>query len=467
MENKGKESDTSVLVVDDDKNMGVYLETALSLMGYRVDSVRSGMGALERLGEDTHYSVVLLDIMMPEMDGLETLRRIREVDNDLPVIMLSALGQTQTIVKAMQDGASDYINKPFEDEELQIAIENVVKTKKLVEEVESLKRQLADERGEHFVSASEKMADIKRLIDKIADTDVPVLIQGESGVGKEIVARRVYSNSARRHKPLVKVSCVALPGELLESELFGYEKGAFTSASVSRPGRFGLAHEATIFLDEIGDLAPPLQAKLLQVLQDGVFTRLGAKEDTRVDVRVLAATNTDLEVAVERGTFREDLYHRLSVINITVPALRTRKEDIPTLCDHFLEKYNRHYNRTFDSLSREFIDGCINYEWPGNVRELENVIRKTVVLGDEKPVLSELQGKNQKETKGTAPDQDSVSSTSKVDSLKDLTRRKVQEVEKDMILTTLERTRWNKKKAAEHLGLSYKTLLKKIKKLEI
>jgi len=465
--NKGKKTDIFVLVVDDDRNMRVYLETALSLMGYRADSVKSGIEALERLRGEEEYSVVILDIMMPEMDGLETLRKIREINRDLPVIMLSALGQTQTVVKAMKSGASNYVNKPFEDEELQLAIESAFKSKELVEEVKSLKRQLAEERGEQFTGVSEKISDIKRLIKKVADTDATILIQGESGVGKEVVARSIYSNSSRKDKPFVKVSCVALPGDLLESELFGYEKGAFTSANVSRPGRFGLAHQATIFLDEIGDLMPSLQAKLLQVLQDGAFTRLGAKQETRVDVRVLAATNMDLEAAVERGTFREDLYHRLSVINIMVPPLRTRKEDIPALCDYFLEKFNRRYNRTMRSLSNQLLDVCMDYEWPGNVRELENTIRKIVVLGDEKSVLFELQGKTRKKTTSSAPDQNLISTPLKVDSLKYMTQQRIQELEKDMILATLERTRWNKKRAAEKLGLSYKTLLKKIKILEI
>ncbi|MDY6971058.1 MAG: sigma-54 dependent transcriptional regulator [Thermodesulfobacteriota bacterium] len=455
----------AILVVDDDKNMCTYLETVISLMHYRVESVGSGKDALDCIRSGKEFSAIILDIMMPEMDGITTLQKIRELDSDIPIIILSALGQIQTIVKAMKAGASDYINKPFDDEELKIGIENVLENRRLVEEVRALKKELEEERREHFVSASEHMAEIKNLIEKIASTDIPVLIQGESGVGKEIVARSIYSNSFRKDKPFIKVSCVALPGQLLESELFGYEKGAFTGAHISRPGRFELAHEATIFLDEIGDMLPSLQGKLLQVLQDGVFTRLGASEDTRVNVRVLAATNVELEKAVREGVFREDLYHRLSVINIKVPPLRKRKEDIPILLDHFLGKYNQKYQRSLDSLSEDFVNACMAYDWPGNVRELENVVRRVVVLRDEGPVLSEFASEARKLTEKPSDGRHSSKETSGRLSLRQVSKRTVIEVEKEMILETLKQTRWNKKKAAERLGVNYKTLLYKLKKI--
>ena len=304
-----KMNSISILIVDDDKSVCLYLETVLSLIGYKVKSVNSGKDALEQIKKE-EFSVVILDIMMPEMDGLSTLQEIRKIDHHLPVVMLSALGQTKMIVKAMKLGATDYVTKPFEDAELKIAVENVLERRRLVEEVKGLKAALEEERGDHFISASKQMAEIKELIDKIAQMDVPVLITGESGVGKEVVARSIYLKSLRKDKPFLKVSCVALPGELLESELFGYEKGAFTGANVSRPGRFGLAHRGTIFLDEIGDLLQPLQAKLLQVLQDGTISRLGDTRQTSVDVRILAATNRDLDRAIEEKKFREDLYHR-------------------------------------------------------------------------------------------------------------------------------------------------------------
>jgi two-component system, NtrC family, response regulator AtoC len=459
--------DSPILVVDDDKNMCLYLETALSLKGFKIDTARSGKEALDKIQNGPPLSVVILDIMMPEMDGITTLSKIREFDKDLPVIMLSALGQIQTVVKAMRAGASDYVNKPFEDEELEIAIENALKNRNLIEEVKDLRRELEAARKEDFVTVSEKMAEIKQLVQKIAPTDVPVLIQGESGVGKEVVAKFVHSNSLRKNKPLIKVSCTAIPSELLESELFGYEKGAFSGAHVPRPGRFGLADKGTIFLDEIGDLMPSLQVKLLQVLQDGVFTRLGAKEESRVDVRILSATNKNLEVAVKDGSFREDLYHRLSVIDVTIPPLRERREDIPILCTHFLKKYNRMYNRNVSSLSREFSKACMAYAWPGNVRELENMIKRVVVLSDEAPVLSYFGSGETKEPQKHSESEAVQASPSSETSLKQVSRSTAQEVEKEMIIETLIQTKWNKKKAAERLGINYKTLLYKIRKFEI
>lgn len=455
-----------ILVVDDDKNMCTYLETAISLMNYKVESVGSGKDAIDCIRRGAEFSAIILDVMMPEMDGITTLQKIRELDSDIPIIILSALGQVQTIVTAMKAGASDFINKPFDDEELRIGIENVLENRRLVEEVRTLRRELEEERREHFVSVSEQMAEVKQLIEKVANTDIPVLIQGESGVGKEIVAKSIYSNSFRKDKPFIKVSCVALPGELLESELFGYEKGAFTGAHISRPGRFELAHEATIFLDEIGDMLPSLQAKLLQVLQDGVFTRLGAIEETHVNVRSLAATNRDLDAAISEGSFREDLYHRLSVINIKIPPLRKRKEDIPILLDHFLGKYNQKYHRSIHSLSEDFVNTCMAYEWPGNVRELENVVRRVVVLRDEGSALAEFASKARKLTGEHLDNRHFSNNTSDRLSLKQVSKRTVIEVEKEMILETLKQTRWNKKKAAEKLGINYKTLLYKLKKIE-
>jgi len=457
--------DISILVVDDEESMCIYLETFLSLKGYKVTSVRSSKEALDHINKGLVYSVVILDIMMPEMDGLMTLQKIKEMKNDLPVIMLSALGQAKMVVKAMKLGASDYITKGFEDEELEISINNVLEKKQLVEDVRDLKKQLKAERKEEFVSVSKWMEEVKKLIELIADTDVTVLIQGESGVGKEVVARRIRSSSLRKDKPFVKVSCASLPSQLLESELFGYVKGAFTGAYVSKPGRFGLANHGTIFLDEIGEIPVSLQAKLLQVLQDGVFTRLGAKEDTHVDARVLAATNKKLEKAVNEGTFREDLYHRLNVVKIDIPPLRKRKEDIPVLCEHFLEKYNRKYNRNTKTLSRNLVKLFMDYDWSGNVRELENMIKRVVVLRDERPIVTELAGKTEKDKDKYRPSSYSAGTSARTSSLIEVSKKTTLEVEKKMILDALDRNNWNRKKAAEELGINYKTLLYKLKKI--
>ncbi|MDY7034138.1 MAG: sigma-54 dependent transcriptional regulator [Thermodesulfobacteriota bacterium] len=457
-----------ILVVDDEESMCTYLETTLSLKGYDVASVMNGADALNYIKKGLPCSVIILDIMMPDMDGFKTLKKIRESGNEVPVIMLSALGQASHVVKAMKLGASDYITKPFEDEELELCINNVLEKRKLVEEVNDLKKQLDEERrrGEYFISISDKMDDIRRIIEQIADTDVTVLVQGESGVGKEVVARSIHSNSLRSDKAFAKVNCAAIPGELLESELFGYEKGAFTGAIMAKPGRFGVAHQGTIFLDEIGEMSPALQAKILQVLQDGTFTRLGAREETQVNVRVLTATNKDLESAVKDKTFREDLFYRLNVVNILVPPLRERKEDIPILSETFLDRYNKRYNRKVDSIPRKLMNSLMEYDWPGNVRELENVIKRFVILEDENQILEEVTIGRKRETYDVSSDTASSGNATSSIPLKNISKRAALEVEKEMIMKALRQTNWNRKKAAEQLGISYKALLYKIKKMK-
>ncbi|MDY6844825.1 MAG: sigma-54 dependent transcriptional regulator, partial [Thermodesulfobacteriota bacterium] len=426
----------------------------------------SGNEALEALKEDPSYSIIILDVMMPEMDGLTTLQKIKEVIPDIPVIMLSALGEIKTVVEAMKLGASNYITKPLEGEELELAINNVLEKKELVEEIKDLKRQLEEtRREEYFISVSEKMDSIKKMIEQIADTDVTVLIHGESGVGKEVIARSIYSSSPRRNQSFVKVSCAALPSELLESELFGYEKGAFTGAHMAKPGRFGLAHQGTIFLDEIGEMPLPLQAKLLQVLQDGVFTKLGAKEETHVDVRIIAATNKNLEVEAKNEKFREDLYYRLNVVNIYVPPLRERKEDIPVLCEYLLERYNKKYNRKKEFFSKNLLSVFMDYEWPGNIRELENIINRIVILEDESLVLSELTSVRDHGEHKKSLVSSHIHGSDDSAPLKKMSKKAMREVEKEMILKALSETNWNKKKAAEKLGISYKALLYKFKNI--
>jgi len=445
----------SILIVDDEESARTYLDTLLSLKGYRVTSVGGGKEALNHIKKGEVCSAVILDVMMPEMDGLTTLQKIMELKSDLPVIMLSAIGQTKIVVEAMKSGASDYLTKGFEDEEIEIAINNVLGRMELVDRIRDLKEQLKAERKEEFISVSEMMDDVKRTINQIANTDITVLIQGESGVGKEIVAKCICSGSPRRDKALIKVSCASIPGELLESELFGYEKGAFTGAYVPKPGRFGIADHGTIFLDEIGEMSVALQAKLLQVLQDGVFTRLGAKKETHVDTRVLAATNKNLEKAVREGSFRKDLYHRLNIVNIFVPPLRERRDDIPVLCEYFVEKYNRKYNRKTKAVSGNLMKVFGDYDWPGNVRELENMVRRVVVLRDEGRILEELARECRKRNELATP----------ASGLKHLSKEKAREVEKETILKAMDETNWNRRKAAQLLGINYKTLLYKLKKI--
>ena len=315
-----------------------------------------------------------------------------------------------------------------------------------------------------FIYTSEKMHQVKEMMDQVADTDVTVLIQGESGVGKEVVARSIHLNSLRRHRPFVKVNCAALPSELLESELFGYEKGAFTGAYRQKPGKFELANGGTIFLDEIVEISLPLQAKLLQVLQDREFSRLGGKKDVRVDVRVLAATNKNVEEAVNSGRFREDLYYRLNVVNVTIPPLRERKEEIPIFVEYFLDKFGKKYHKTAKPLSDQIMKAFLQYHWLGNVRELENVIQRIIVLGNEKVILDELTSSINKESvqiqEGSYPPR-------KWPSLKEVHREATAKAEAEVIRKALGMTNWNRKKAAGLLNISYKALLYKIKECRI
>ena len=319
--------------------------------------------------------------------------------------------------------------------------------------------------NEIFIYASDKMHRIKEMLDQVANTDVTILIQGESGVGKEVVARSIHLNSSRQYKPFVKVNCAALPQELIESELFGYEKGAFTGAYRPKPGKFELAHGGTIFLDEIGEISLSLQAKLLQVLQDGEFSRLGGKRDVRVDVRVLVATNRNIDEAVRNGSFREDLYYRLNVVNITVPPLRERKEEIPVLIEYFLDKFQRKYSRKVSPPSARLMNTLLQHRWAGNVRELENVIQRLVVLRNEEAIIEELSPGNM----GDSTDGRLSASLEKKDwpSLKEAHHEAVVKAESDVIRRALELTNWNRKKAAAILNVSYKALLYKIKTLGI
>ena len=312
-----------------------------------------------------------------------------------------------------------------------------------------------------FIYAGEKMHRVKEIIDQIANTDVTILILGESGVGKEVVARSIHRNSLRKDKPFVKVNCAALPQELLESELFGYEKGAFTGAYRQKLGKFELAEGGTIFLDEIVEISPSLQAKLLQVLQDREFSRLGGKKDVKVDVRVLAATNKNLEEEVRSGRFREDLFYRLNVVNITIPPLRERKEEIPVFVEYFLDKFRKKYDKGIRSLSEPMLKALIRHEWLGNVRELENVIQRFVVLGNEEVIIDELNSIQRKET--LWPDKESVQKKKQWPSLKEVHREAINKAEGEVIRKALELTNWNRKRASEILNISYKALLYKIK----
>ncbi len=460
--------DARILVVDDAEGIRTYLADLLELRGYQVDTAEDGRSALALLDAGAAPDVVLLDIMMPGIDGLETLRRIREDHEELPVVMLSVVGRADAIVDAMRSGAADYLNKPFEEDELEAVLGRVLSQSALRAE----RARLLDEAADGFRGAlwgSPALEHIRNVISQVAETDVTVLIGGESGTGKEIVARTLHEESTRREGPFVKVNCAALPEPLLESELFGYERGAFTGAASRKLGKFEVADGGTIFLDEIGEMSPALQAKLLQVLQDATFARLGGNAEIRVDARVVCATHRRLEEMVAEGAFREDLFYRLNVVSIQIPPLRERRDEIPLLLERFLTRYQVKYQRPAVEVSPELRDAMLRYAFPGNVRELENMAKRLIVLGSEESVLRQLYGRSsaRDEARRLAMVIDDLEASAGQQSLREVGRRAALEAERQVIQWTLQRTQWNRKEAARLLGVSYKTLLQKIRECEL
>jgi two-component system, NtrC family, response regulator AtoC len=481
-------------VVDDDSGFAGYLRTFLAQRGYEVRSYARGDEILAALTHGAAPDIVLLDVAMPGMDGLQTLRALKQARSVLQIIMLSGRERAQTIVEAVRLGAADYVVKPNDPAGLgEIALDSAIKRAveriRLVTEVTDLRRQLTADKHEAFIGwgDSPAMRRVAHIIDRVADSDVSVLIRGESGVGKELVARAIHQHSTRKAKPFVKVNCAALPAELLESELFGHEQGAFTGAVTMRIGKFEHANFGTIFLDEIGEMKPALQAKLLHVLQDAEFTKLGSNKRIKVDVRVVTATNRDLEGMMMHGEFREDLYYRLKVIEATVPPLRERSNEIPPLTDFFITKYAEQYKRPAPRLSETLRQRFLEYGWPGNVRELENAIKRLVILQDEEMVARQLKDVRTRVSPTPVPTVDSLPAQADaaldkfpVDEqndddaaaaapreggrrLADIARAASLAAERSIIADTLRGVQWNRRKAADILGVSYKTLLNKIK----
>ncbi|HKS66451.1 MAG TPA: sigma-54 dependent transcriptional regulator [Candidatus Acidoferrales bacterium] len=449
-----------ILVVDDEPSIRKYLQTLLEVDGFDVQSVSSGKEALERVGAGERPDFMILDVLMPEIDGLETLRRLMQIDHSLNVIMLSCSNEVNTVVEAIRLGALDYLTKPFEKPELDAAFLKVRQKKQLRSENEALREyceQLTEDLS--FLVASPQMLKIRQQILQIAPVDVPVFISGESGVGKEVVARMIHLRSTRRQQQFVKVNCAALPGELLESELFGYEQGAFTGAVRAKPGKFELANRGTMFLDEIAEMSPHLQAKLLHVLQDGQYSRLGARSAVNVDVRVLAATNMNVKEAMRSGRFREDLYYRLNVLSIHIPPLRERTAEIPLLFRHFLAKYSEKYQKPAMEPSKHLLEAALRYPWPGNLRELENFVKRYVILEDDEGSLRELLEMTGQQR---VPQREEVAAP-KEQGLKALVRGLKDEAEMEAIADALEKTNWCRKDAARMLGISYKALLYKMR----
>ncbi len=447
-----------ILVVDDEPGMRRYLQTVLELDSYRVSTAADGEEALSKLQRD-QPDVVLLDMVMPGPDGLETLRRIRETRPTTKVVMLSCVRDTRKVAMAMRLGAHDYLSKPVQKEEmddvLRFCLENPAPSAPGVGEIIEVSQ------GVYFFAATTQMRQIRAQALQVARFDFPVLILGESGTGKEILARLIHKYSDRAERTFLKVNCAAMPSELLESELFGYEPGAFTGAVKAKPGKFELCNKGTILLDEIGEMSSALQAKLLQVLQDGQFSRLGGRHPVKVDVRVLAATNINMVASIANKSFREDLYYRLSSFVMNMPCLRQRKEEIPMMLRHFMIQVAERYACPLLPLSARLVKACENYPWPGNVRELENFVKRYLVLGDENAAVAELERGTESEP--TAP---TGTDPARPD-LKQIVRTLKNGAEMEAIAQALEENGWNRKRAAIALNISYKALLYKIRQYDI
>jgi two-component system, NtrC family, nitrogen regulation response regulator NtrX len=367
----------TILIIDDEKAIRKTLTEILSYEGYKIDEASDGEEGLKRFAEKA-YDIVLCDIKMPKVDGIEFLEKAREINNDVPIIMISGHGNIDTAVEAVKKGAYDYISKPPDLNRLLITLRNALDKQSLVAETKVLKRKVS--KVQEIVGNSKAIQKIKDTINKVAPTDARVLITGENGSGKELVARWLHEKSNRNSSPIVEVNCAAIPSELIESELFGHEKGSFTSAIKQRIGKFETANGGTLFLDEIGDMSLTAQAKVLRALQEGKITRVGAEKDINVDVRVIAATNKDLLKEVEAKNFRLDLYHRLGVIIIHVPSLNERREDIEILVEHFLEMVASEYGQPKKEIEKQALEYLKNYNWTGNIRELRNVVERLIIL---------------------------------------------------------------------------------------
>ena len=439
-----------------------YLRTILEGDSYCVETVSRGRQAVERIQRDPLPDLVLLDVLMPEMDGIETLERIRSLRPGLKVVMLSCVSEPRRIVQAIRLGACDYLTKPFQRAELDSVLQHVLRPGlEAVEKGEGSIEDLGEDR--YFIAAGPAIQVVRAQAKRVAAVDVPVLILGESGSGKEVIARLIHKLSPRARDTFLKVNCAALPGELLESELFGYEPGAFTGATHAKPGKFELCNRGTILLDEIAEMPPLLQAKLLHVLQDQQFSRLGGRSNITVDVRVIAATNVNIKQALAERRFRLDLYYRLNAFTLTLPPLRQRQEEIPLLLRHFMARFAARYARAPLTFSPRMMEACLRYPWPGNLRELENFVKRYLILGDEELVLGDLASRA---VFVPAADCD-LASEQAPRGLKSIVRGLTDDAEAEAITRALEETQWSRKRAARRLKISYKALLYKMRQYGI
>ncbi len=451
----------SILVVDDEPAIRESLEVLLSEANYKVALAAGGLDGLKKLESDL-FDLVLLDVMMPDKNGLEVLEEIVRSSPETAVIMITAFGTIENAVRAIKSGAVDYVTKPWDNEKLLLDIRNGIQQRRLQYENRELKRALKQQSGfANMVGKSDRMLKVFDLVSQVAQSRSTVLIQGESGTGKELVAKAIHAHSSRSKKAFVTVNSGSLPADLLESTLFGHLKGAFTSAVASKKGLFEVADQGSIFFDEIGSVGLETQAKLLRVIQEKEFMRLGGVDTIKVDARIIAATNVDLKELVEQGTFREDLFYRLNVICVQLPPLRERKEDIPRLVDHFLKKFSQENNKSFETVSPEVMRLLVQYDWPGNVRELENIIERAVVLSTSGDLSRELISH---EVEPSAP-------THKTNGVPAMDGKPLGEIldnfERDVILQMLQSVNWSQTEAAERFGLPLSTLNSKVKRLGI
>jgi len=452
-------SPASILIIDDESEIRESLETLLELEGYRVDAAESGEDGLARIAGQP-FDLVLLDLALPGKNGLEVLAVIRERDPQLAVIMITAYGTVENAVNAMQAGAANFIQKPWDNEKLLADVRAVIARRRVEEENVQLKRALKQRYNfQNIVGKSDPMLRILDLVGQVAPSRSTILIQGESGTGKELIAKAIHMNSPRKDRPFVPVNAGSMPTDLLESTLFGHVKGAFTSAVVSKKGLFEVADRGTLFLDEIGTMSLETQAKILRVLQDRKFMHLGGVHELQVDVRVIAATNVDLKKLVQEGRFREDLYYRLNVINIELPPLRNRREDIPLLVEHFLQRFCAENGHSPKQVSTDALRPLMDYDWPGNVRELENVVERAVVLSSGAAIGADLLPPSVTGRDAAARVFDSSPDASLFDIVEDCERR--------IIVNMLERCNWNQTEAADRFHIPLSTLNQKIKRLNI
>jgi two-component system response regulator AtoC len=449
-----------LLVIDDEPGVRHSLKMVFDNV-FRVVEAATANDGVQKLTEEKP-DIVLLDIVMPGADGLSVLKQMKSVHPECQVIMLTGLNTARTAFTAKGTGAFDYVTKPFDVEELRLRVEHAFEKVQLSKELERLKEEVGRKYGiDHIVGKSKQIIDVFKAVSMVAAKKSTVLIQGESGTGKELIARAIHYNSDRRSKPFIVVNCAALPDTLIESELFGYEKGAFTNASQKKIGRFELAHGGTLFLDEIGELNLSTQAKFLRAIEQETFTRLGGTDDIKVDVRVIAASNRDLEILAKAGEFRPDLFYRLNVVSLYLPALRERREDIPLLLDHFLRLKAQEHSIPVKSLSPEVVDFFTAYHWPGNIRELENLIERLTILTPHEQIMLRDLPVGMRSTDQTATLKEDVLSGSRPLS------EAVDEFERELIVKALQRTGFNQTKAALLLGTSRRILKYRIEKLKI